>query len=82
MYKRQDADSLPTPTEQVKEPVDSPMTLQPATNGKLTILVVEDNKGYMIESYPVKKSSAYLFVPYLLWLILATYLNGYILMYN
>ena len=37
---------------------------------------------YMIESYPVKKSSAYLFVPYLLWLILATYLNGYILMYN
>lgn len=39
-----DADSLPTPTEQVKEPVDSPMTLQPATNGKLTILVVEDNK--------------------------------------
>ena len=37
---------------------------------------------YMIESYPVRKSSAYLFVPYLLWLILATYLNGYILMYN
>ena len=37
---------------------------------------------YMIESYPVRKSSAYLFVPYLLWLLLATYLNGYILMYN
>lgn len=32
---------------------------------------------YMIESYPVRKSSAYL-----LWLLLATYLNGYILMYN
>ena len=32
---------------------------------------------YMIESYPVRKSSAYLFVPYLLWLLLATYLNGY-----
>ncbi|MBS4963824.1 MAG: tryptophan-rich sensory protein [Phocaeicola dorei] len=44
----------------------------------LDVLVVY----YMIESYPVKKSSAYLFVPYLLWLILATYLNGYILMYN
>ncbi|WP_368328600.1 tryptophan-rich sensory protein, partial [Phocaeicola vulgatus] len=28
------------------------------------------------------KSSAYLFVPYLLWLLLATYLNGYILIYN
>ncbi|MFS2542409.1 tryptophan-rich sensory protein, partial [Phocaeicola vulgatus] len=25
----------------------------------------------MIESYPVRKSSAYLFVPYLLWLLLA-----------
>lgn len=37
---------------------------------------------YMIESYPVRKSSAYLFVPYLLWLLLATYLNGYILIYN
>ena len=44
----------------------------------LDVLVVY----YMIESYPVKKSSAYLFVPYLLWLILATYLNGYILMCN
>ena len=39
-----DADSLPAPTEQVKEPVESPLALQPATNGKLTILVVEDNK--------------------------------------
>lgn len=39
-----DADSLPAPTEQVKEPVGSPLALQPATNGKLTILVVEDNK--------------------------------------
>lgn len=29
---------------------------------------------YMIESYPVRKSSAYLFVPYLLWLLLATYI--------
>ncbi len=32
------------PTEKVKEPVESPLALQPATNGKLTILVVEDNK--------------------------------------
>ena len=39
-----DADSLPAPTEQIKEPVGSPLALQPATNEKLTILVAEDNK--------------------------------------
>lgn len=37
---------------------------------------------YMIESYPVKKTSSWLFVPYVLWLLFATYLNGYILIYN
>lgn len=37
---------------------------------------------YMIESYPVKKWSAWLFIPYILWLLFATYLNGYILVYN
>ena len=50
-----DADSLPAPTEQVKEPVESPLALQPATNGKLTILVVEDNKD-MRALYPVSHS--------------------------
>ena len=37
---------------------------------------------YMIESYPVKKISSLLFIPYTLWLLLATYLNGYIILYN
>ncbi len=36
----------------------------------------------MIESYPVKKISSLLFIPYTLWLLLATYLNGYIILYN
>lgn len=37
---------------------------------------------YTIESYGVKKLSACLFLPYILWIIFATYLNGYILVYN
>lgn len=37
---------------------------------------------YFFRSYPVKKASALLFVPYLLWIYFATYLNGYILMHN
>ena len=35
---------LPAQREQVQEPVISQIPLQPAANGKLTILVVEDNK--------------------------------------
>ena len=37
---------------------------------------------YILKSFPIKKVSAYLFFPYLLWLCLATYLNGYIVLYN
>lgn len=37
---------------------------------------------YAIESYPVKKASSLLFIPYILWILFATYLNGYILAYN
>ena len=29
-----------------------------------------------------KKMSSLLFIPYILWLLLATYLNGYIMLYN
>lgn len=44
----------------------------------LNILVI----CYIIKSYPVNKLSSLLFVPYLLWLVFATYLNVYIVMYN
>ena len=37
---------------------------------------------YALKCYPVQKVSGILFVPYILWLFLATYLNIYILIYN
>ena len=37
---------------------------------------------YAIRSYPVNKAASILFVPYILWVLFATYLNGYILMNN
>lgn len=37
---------------------------------------------YIWKSYPVNRISAYLFIPYILWLLFATYLNGYIWIYN
>ena len=37
---------------------------------------------YIIKSYPVKKVSSLLFLPYLLWICFASYLNGYILFNN
>lgn len=44
----------------------------------LDILVIY----YIAKSKSVNKISAYLFVPYLLWILFATYLNGYVLLYN
>lgn len=38
--------------------------------------------GYVLYVWPVKKSAGILFFPYLLWLALATYLNGYILFFS
>lgn len=38
--------------------------------------------NYTLKSYPVNKASSLLFVPYVLWILFATYLNGYILIYN
>ena len=35
---------------------------------------------YMMKSYSIKKMSSLLFIPYILWLLLATYLNGYIML--
>lgn len=37
---------------------------------------------YTFKCYPTQKVSVILFVPYILWLSLATYLNAYILIYN
>ena len=38
--------------------------------------------NYTLKSYQVNKASSILFIPYVIWLLFATYLNGYILMYN
>lgn len=37
---------------------------------------------YVIKTYPINKISALLFIPYLVWILFATYLNGYIVIYN
>lgn len=37
---------------------------------------------YAFKSYSVKRASAFLFTPYILWLCLATFLNTFILIYN
>lgn len=37
---------------------------------------------YVVKTYPVKKVSSILFWPYMVWIYFATYLNGYILIYN
>lgn len=37
---------------------------------------------YAYRSYPVSKVSSYLFIPYIIWVAFATYLNLYILMHN
>lgn len=37
---------------------------------------------YFVGAYVVKRASAYLVIPYLLWLAFATYLNMYVAIYN
>lgn len=37
---------------------------------------------YAIKSYPEKKVCSFLFLPYIVWIYFATYLNGYILLNN
>lgn len=37
---------------------------------------------YMVESYGVRRWAAWLFLPYVLWILFATYLNGYVWVYN
>lgn len=44
----------------------------------LDILVIY----YMAHAYRVRRAASWFFLPYLLWILLATYLNGYILFFN
>lgn len=37
---------------------------------------------YAVKSYPIRKVSSLLFLPYIIWIYFATYLNGYILLNN
>lgn len=37
---------------------------------------------YFVGAFVVKRISAWLFVPYIVWLLLATYMNIYIVLYN
>ncbi|WP_343285887.1 TspO/MBR family protein [Barnesiella sp. An55] len=37
---------------------------------------------YMVGAYRRDRAAAWLFVPYFVWLLFATYLNGYIYLYN
>lgn len=44
----------------------------------LDVLVI----WYAVKAYPVSKEASILFWPYIIWILFATYLNGYIWMYN
>lgn len=37
---------------------------------------------YTVSAFYVRRISAWLFLPYILWLVLATYLNAYIIIHN
>lgn len=52
-------------------------------SGMLTIVVLDAfTILYIVRSYPVRRDAAWLFVPYLAWLLYATYLNGWMLIAN
>ena len=37
---------------------------------------------YFVGAYVVKRGAAFIMLPYIMWLLFATYLNGYIMLYN
>ena len=52
-------------------------------SGMLAIVVLDAfTILYIVRSYPIQRDAAWLFVPYLVWLLYATYLNGWILFAN
>ena len=57
--------------------------LQDPFSGLIDLLLLDLTVSfYIITSYRINKISAWLFSPYILWLILATYLNIFILIKN
>ncbi len=51
--------------------------------GLIAIIILDILVGwYMVKSWNIVRTSSILFIPYALWLILATYLNVYIYLYN
>ena len=51
--------------------------------GFIDILLLDASVVYFMISVSKKdKPSLYMFIPYILWLVIATYLNGYILINN
>ncbi len=51
--------------------------------GFIDILLLDASVVYFMISVSKKdKPSLYMFIPYTLWLVIATYLNGYILINN
>lgn len=57
--------------------------LQNPTLGFLNIIALDIAVlWYTLRAYPVRKLSAWLFMPYILWLGLATYLNWFIMLFN
>lgn len=58
-------------------------TLRSPLLGLIDILVLDALVAwYIVRSSRIRKSAAWLFVPYLAWILFATYLNGYILAAN
>lgn len=57
--------------------------LQNPLLGLMVIIILDILVAYYIlRTYPVNKVSSLLFVPYLAWILFATYLNAYIFAYN
>lgn len=57
--------------------------LQNPLLGLMVIIILDMLVAYYIlRTYPVNKVSSLLFVPYLVWILFATYLNAFIFAYN
>ncbi len=53
------------------------------TAGFIDVLLLDITViGYILTGWRTDKAAALLFLPYLLWLCFATYLNGYVLCFN
>ena len=48
----------------------------------ITILIIVFTLYTYTQFNPINKTASYLLIPYLLWLLFATYLNGYIVVNN